>query len=236
MTNDRDFKGVWVPKEVWLDGKLNALDKIILAEVDSLDQGEKGCYASNKYIAEFCQCSETKVSTAISKLIQLGYLYVQNFDGRQRILKSRLSNFERQTSKKRKAESQNLKEINIEINTNNNTEKERKKETTYDSIIVDYTSDEELKNTIYEFIKMRKLIKKPLTDNALRLMLKKLDRLARNDNEKIQILNNSITGSWQGIYALKEENREGQKKKLIGPNGIKLLPESERDHSLDDIF
>jgi hypothetical protein len=121
---NRDFKGVWIPKEVWLDSRLNALDKIILTEIDSLDQGEKGCFASNKYIADFCQCSETKVSTAVSKLVQLGYLQVKKFDGRQRELKSSLSNFERQTFKNLKADLQNLKDINIKSNTLTNTKKE----------------------------------------------------------------------------------------------------------------
>ena len=64
----RGFKGVWIPKDVWLDGNLNALDKIILVEIDSLNNND-GCYASNKYIAEFCQCSESKVSRSIQKLI-----------------------------------------------------------------------------------------------------------------------------------------------------------------------
>ena len=121
MNDNRDFKGVWIPKEVWLDTRLNALDKVILIEIDSLDQGEKGCYASNEHLAEFCQCSKTKVSTAIKKLIDCGYIYVQNFDGRKRELKSRLSNFERQNDKKCKAEYQILKESNIDNNTNNNT-------------------------------------------------------------------------------------------------------------------
>ena len=117
--NERDFKGVWISKEVWLDTRLNALDKVILTEVDSLDQGEKGCFASNKHIAEFCQCSETKVSTAISKLIELGYIYVKSFDGRQRTLKSRLSNFERQTYKKDEADFKKVKESNTYNNSNN---------------------------------------------------------------------------------------------------------------------
>lgn len=120
--NERDFKGVWIPRTVWLDTRLNALDKIILTEIDSLDMSEKGCYASNKYIAEFCQCSETKVSTAISKLIKYGYLYVQSFDGRQRILKSRLSNFERQDIKKCESDFEDLKENNTKRDTSNNTE------------------------------------------------------------------------------------------------------------------
>ncbi len=121
MNESRDFKGVWIPKEVWLDTRLNALDKVILMEIDSLDQGEKGCYASNEHLATFCQCSKTKVSTAISKLIECGYVYIQNFDGRKRELKSRLSNFERQNIKNCNADIQNLKESNTYRNTNNNT-------------------------------------------------------------------------------------------------------------------
>ena len=128
MNENRDFKGVWIPKEVWLDTRLNALEKVILTEIDSLDQGEKGCYASNDYLAEFCQCSKRKVSEAISKLIKCGYIYVQNFDGRKRELKSRLSNFERQTSKKCEANSQNLLQSNIENNIDNNIDKKERKE------------------------------------------------------------------------------------------------------------
>lgn len=122
---ERDFKGVWIPKEIWLDKRLNALDKIILTEIDSLDQGEDGCWASNQYIAEFCQCSPTKVSTSISKLVKFGYLYIKSFDGRTRKLKSRLSNFERQTVKDCKADTQILKESNIKSNTNNNPKNKR---------------------------------------------------------------------------------------------------------------
>lgn len=114
--NDRDFKGIWIPKEVYLDTRLNALEKILLVEIDSLSSEEKGCFASNKYLADFCQCSETKVSTGISKLMELGYVESENFDGRSRILKSSLSNFERQTFKKCKAASQNLKHSNKDIN------------------------------------------------------------------------------------------------------------------------
>lgn len=119
--NERDFKGVWIPREVWLDTRLNALEKIILTEIDSLDMSDKGCYASNKYIADFCQCSETKVSTAISKLIEYGYLFVKSFDGRQRTLKSRLSNFERQNVKPCNSAFENVQESNTSKSTDNNT-------------------------------------------------------------------------------------------------------------------
>lgn len=120
--NQRDFKGVWIPKQVWLDTRLTALDKVILTEIDSLDQGERGCFASNKHIAEFCQCSETKVSKSIATLIKYGYLYVQKFDGRQRELKSRLTNNANQPCKKDKSEKQKVQESNTSTNPAINTD------------------------------------------------------------------------------------------------------------------
>lgn len=198
----RDFKGVWIPKEVWLDTRLNALDKVILTEIDSLD-GEGGCFASNEYIAEFCQCSITKVSTAISKLIEYGYLYVENFDGRKRTLKSRLSKFERQTCKNLKADIKNLKESNTKSNTSNNTKKERKK--SYDDIINSKISDDGLKELICEFIKMRNLKKKPLTDRALTMQLNKLLKLSSNLEEQKAIVDKSIVKCWDEFYPLKDD-------------------------------
>ncbi len=88
------------------------------------------------------------------------------------------------------------------------TEKKAKQAAGYDEIIDAYTDNEELKTTLIEFVKMRKAIKKPLTDRALKLIAKKLDTIAQNDSEKIQILENSIVGGWQGVYALKAEDKQ----------------------------
>lgn len=109
----REFKGVWFPAEVWLDERLTALEKIILIEIDSLD-GEDGCYASNEYLANFCQCSQSKVSSAIAKLKKLGYIRVKSFDGRKRILESCLTFSTVQTTKKEKSAQQNLEERILE--------------------------------------------------------------------------------------------------------------------------
>ena len=228
MNDNRDFKGVWIPKEVWLDTRLNALDKVILMEIDSLDQGEKGCYASNEHLAEFCQCSKTKVSTAISKLIECGYLYIQNFDGRKRELKSRVSNFERQSLKKCNADIQNLKESNTYRNTNNNTnntvsKKERKsKSKSYDEQITEYTQNEELQNALKAFVQMRAFIKKPLTEYGLKLLLNKLSKIGRTDAEKIAIVNRSVEHNWQGFFEIKEETsyqKTAQTEKKYDQNG-----------------
>lgn len=96
--------------------------------------------------------------------------------------------------------------------TKNKKEKNKKKnETEFDQLINQNFSDEELKNTIYEFIKMRKAIKKPLTTRGLELLIKKLYTLSTNIDEQIKILNNSIMNNWQGIYPLKQELKSKNK-------------------------
>lgn len=154
----RDFKGVWIPKRVFLDERLNAIEKIILIEIDSLDaEDSEGCYASNEYLANFCKCSMTKVSTSISKLIKLGYLYVSKNDGRKRYLKSRLSNSESQDFKKSEPDLPEMKESNNseeysrdEINSNidSPTELKEEKKNAYHS--KEWFNSQHIKNMLTE--------------------------------------------------------------------------------------
>ena len=91
--------------------------------------------------------------------------------------------------------------------------KERKKPAeTYDSIIDSYTENGELRSALVEFVKMRKMMKKPLTNKALSLLLtskKGLDGLASTDAEKIDIVQQSIMRGWMGFFPLKD--REAKK-------------------------
>ena len=43
---NRDFKGIWIPKDIYLSKELNWTDKLLLIEIDSLDN-ENHCMASN---------------------------------------------------------------------------------------------------------------------------------------------------------------------------------------------
>lgn len=143
---ERDFKGIWIPAEVWLDERLNPLEKVILMEIDSLDCGDKGCYASNEYIAGFCQCSESKVAHAVTRLVELGYVSRKSFDGRQRILQSRLAKFARQNSKVCNADVQNLQESNIDNNIDINSSikkeyKESPQESDFTAAVVYYLNE-----------------------------------------------------------------------------------------------
>lgn len=71
--NKRAFKGIWIPKDVWESKELTLQQKVMLVEIDSLDN-DKGCYASNKYFGDFFGISSGRVSQVINELIDKGYL------------------------------------------------------------------------------------------------------------------------------------------------------------------
>lgn len=80
------------------------------------------------------------------------------------------------------------------------------------SPVVYYPQDENLNEAFVDYVKMRKQIKKPMTDRAIELAMSKLKKLAEipfsdaMDNDlAVEILNQSVMNSWQGLFPLKEE-------------------------------
>ena len=72
---NRDFKGVWIPKEVWLNRDLSIMEKLFLVEIDSLD-GSKSCFASNAHFAEFFGISKGRCTQIIKSLEAKGFLKI----------------------------------------------------------------------------------------------------------------------------------------------------------------
>ena len=87
MKENRDFKGVWIPKAIWLNPDLSIIEKVLLVEIDSLDNSDRGCFASNEYLASFVQLSEGRVANIISDLKKRGFIIQVFFDGRNRGLR-----------------------------------------------------------------------------------------------------------------------------------------------------
>ena len=83
-----------------------------------------------------------------------------------------------------------------------NVHTEKKKERIADSLI----ADEGVAAAFEEFRKMRKKIKKPLTDLAEKRALEKLERLSDGDPTTARlILEQSCDYCWQGLFELKDE-------------------------------
>lgn len=89
---NRDFKGIWIPREIWESNELTLQEKVFYVEIDSLDNGNKGCYANNNYFAKFFGVSTTRVSLIIKQLIDKGFItsQINVKEGNKRMLKTSL--------------------------------------------------------------------------------------------------------------------------------------------------
>lgn len=72
---NRSFRGVWIPKGIWISKELSLQEKVFIIEIESLEDPNKGgCYAGNKYFSEFFSLSESRVSDVIKTLVDKGLI------------------------------------------------------------------------------------------------------------------------------------------------------------------
>ncbi len=151
-------------------------------------------------------------------------LDIQNFIGKTTTEADRQREYDRRIAAE-KEESRNLEEIlektlpkiEIELEKELKIETEKKKEPNKEKVKKEnatYVADDLLNESILEFIKFRKGIKKPMTEKAISLLINKLDGMSSDNDEKIEILNQSILNGWQTIYPLKKENSSTGKKSI----------------------
>lgn len=74
----------------------------------------------------------------------------------------------------------------------------------------------QLSEAMHDFEEMRRKMRRPLTEKAKEMILKKLAKLAGGDEEKeIAILQQSVMNGWQGVFPLHEDgNRYGKEKSV----------------------
>jgi len=84
---ERDFKGIWIPKEIWLSPELSLMEKVLFVEIHSLDN-ERGCFASNRYFADFFGVSPRQIATCIASLKEKGFVTVSIQNQNERTIRA----------------------------------------------------------------------------------------------------------------------------------------------------
>lgn len=179
-------------------------------------------------LISICKENETSVKSALKELKEHKYLKIdkilpnkENGGKYEYIYNIFEQPFEFQEVENQEVENQPLENLPLENhplykytkkqNTNkqntNEYKKERKKET-YNDILSD-VQDEELKELYVEFIKMRKLSKAPMTDKALKMLIKRCETLKPN-NIAIQkeMLETAIINNWKSVYPIKQNEKK----------------------------
>lgn len=203
------------------DKNLTLKAKGLLSVILSLPDDWKYSVAG---LAAICKEGTSAVKSALQELTDAGYVTVTKlypnqtetgrieyvYDIHERPQATRKQGIENLPLESQQVENQaqlSTEEPSTDKSTTNNKKKEGKR-AGYDEIIDSYTENGELRSALVEFVKMRKMMKKPLTNKALSLLLtskKGLDGLASTDAEKIDIVNQTIMHSWQGFFPLKDD-------------------------------
>ena len=190
----KEFKGVWIPKEIYQCKGLNPTEKLILSDIATLGM----YFKTNETIAIEVGVAQCTVTRSIKKFESLGYITTQ-YDGRSRLIKLRmtLSKLLRQTKQIDEADKANcLHSIQDSIQDSIHVSKE-----------VVYPFDEkEFLDTWKIWIEERREsgIKK-YTNRGEQSALHNLQKISNHDYKTaIEIINQSISHGWRGLFELKK--------------------------------
>lgn len=68
----RQFTGVWLPKELLLDERLTAAEKILYAEIASF--GDKGCWKKSEELMSLAGMRTSTFQASCRRLVEFGYI------------------------------------------------------------------------------------------------------------------------------------------------------------------
>lgn len=89
---NKNRKGLWISIEILEDKNLDAVNKIILAEIYSLCELPKGCIAGDQHLGDLVNLSRTAINSRIKLLVAMGYFEKTVKPGVGKILKRKYRN------------------------------------------------------------------------------------------------------------------------------------------------
>lgn len=138
-----------------------------------------------------------------------------------RVKKFRAKNAQNETLKKRREEKRKEEKRNTPIHTPIHTPSDNSL-SVFQSIRLSDKDDFVFeipdwidKQTWQDYLEMRNKTKKPMTNKAKQLAVKKLDELCKNGNDPNEVLNQSILNSWQGLFPLKNKIEKRPERKIL---------------------
>ena len=196
-------------KEKEMSLKAKGLLSLMLSLPDDWDYSIMG-------LVQLSKDGKDSVMNALAELEWFGYLIrTQATDDKGRFSGYDYDIYENPQTEKPRSENPYAEKPNTEkppqYNTNKsitkefNTKEKRKKESTYDDILSTIANDD-LRDLYLEYIKMRKMIKAPMTDRALAMLINKVNDLEPHsvENQK-KLLEVAIMNNWKSVYPLKDK-------------------------------
>ena len=170
------------------------------------ENGEIYFYATQEKISEMLRVTKKTILTSFKKLIETGLLETEKDKGNiNRYFLKKIEKCKNYSSVKITPQKcKNYTTSSVKITPN-------KEEIKKNNIIIKniYIS-ERFKQAFSDFLEMRKSIKKPATDKAIKMIIIKLEKV-NNEEQAIKMLERSIINNWQDVYEIQERGNNGSK-------------------------
>jgi hypothetical protein len=72
--SNREFKGVWIPRDLYLNDELSWTDKLIIIEIDCFSRNGMPCFISNEHLCNHLKVSASTIEKSLKKTEDLGYI------------------------------------------------------------------------------------------------------------------------------------------------------------------
>ena len=128
---------------------------------------------------------------------------LERLESRKEYMRNYMKEYRAKQTAKIEDKSKSLRKLEVNCPEEDEEERsKRKKKNVYDT-------DEALNEAILAFIEHRKKIRKPMTERAVELFLRRLEGLSDDNDTKIRIIEEAIEHGWQTVYPLKDERKGG---------------------------
>lgn len=246
MSAKIDTKGsFWalIPYPLLADAKVPASAKMLYLHISGLLNTQGFCADTNAYLAERMQCSESSVTSYVSKLAERGYLTVEvepdheKGGNRRRIYPVIAGGM---CQKSGRGMSQVCGDIPktwekdvpsfCESTINNNKkkiEKEKKPEANAEADLLCACESYGIavKTAMQRFLAMRTELKKPIkSKQAATMLLNRLLKLSGADPaHMVALLDKATERQWLSLYALREDEQPTPQRREVDTGGVRFL-------------
>lgn len=71
------------------------------------------------------------------------------------------------------------------------------------NFIESFSLNKELESAVCDFVDMRIMIKKPMTERAIKMLINKVQKMANDLETQVAIIDQSIMNNWTDIYPIR---------------------------------
>lgn len=212
-----------IPADVRYDKRLTPNAKLLYAEITALTNMNGQCFATNEYFANLYGVSKTSVSKWIKNLIDCGYLTseITYKEGSKEIDKRYLS----------------LVKYPIEEKLNTPIEEKLKDNNTTKVEYNNTLTESNIKEALQKWLNYKKERGQGYKSTGLKVCIKKLEQLSGNNPDlAMQIVDESISNNWSGLFPLRNSRIISQIKPVetTFQRNMRIMREMEEENNADE--